>query len=81
MKVLVVIKSSPRQTFLLELHTKQLVGEVARLLSRRKHSLAIAMALTKGRFEREISECELPGTKADLIITEQNASWDLTDCK
>ena len=81
MKVLVVIKSSPSQRFLLELHTKQLVEEVARLLSRRKHSLAIATALSKGRFEKEISERELSDTKADLIITEQNASWDLTDCQ
>ena len=80
MKVLVVIRSSPAQMFLLELHTERLVEEVARLLGRRKHSLAIATALAKGRFEKEVAECELPVTKADLIITEQNASWDLKVC-
>ena len=77
MKVLIVIKRSPVHRFLIELHTNKLVQEVATLIGRRQNSQAIATALAKGRFERELSERDLQSVKADLILTEQNASWDL----
>ena len=78
MKVLVVIKRSPAQRFLVELHTNKLVKEVSTLLARRRNSQAIVTALAKGRFEKEISELEATKTRADLILTEESVHWDLT---
>ena len=78
MKVLIVIKRSPAQRFLVELHTDKLVKEVSKLVARRMNSQAIVTALSKGRFEKEVFEGDLPGVKADVIITEENVCWDLT---
>ena len=78
MKILVVIRRSPAQRFLVELHTDKLVKEVSKLMARRRHSQAIATALSKGRFEKEVFEGELPGVKADVILTEESVCWDLT---
>ncbi len=78
MKVLVVIRRSPVQRFLVELHTNKLVKEVATLIGRRRHSKAIVTALSKGRFERQVADDELPNVRADVILTEHNVSWDLT---
>ena len=77
MKVLIVIKRSPPQRFLVELHTNKLVKEVAQLLARRRNSQAIATTLAKGRFDREIHENEAHKIKADIILTEENVRWDL----
>jgi len=77
MKVICVIRRSPAQRFLVELHTNKLVKEVSTLVAKRRNSQAIATALAKGRFEKEIIEKDLPNVKADLILTEENACWDL----
>ena len=78
MKVLVVIRRSPARQFLVELHTNKLVKEVATLIGKRRHSKAIVTALSKGRFERQVADEELPNIRADVILTEHNVSWDLT---
>lgn len=78
MKVLIVISRSPTQRYLVELHTTRLVREVARLMGQRKNSEAIVTTLAKGRFEREVADCEVSNVRADLILTEENARWDLT---
>ena len=77
MKVLIVIKRSPPQRFLVELHTNKLVKEVAQLLARRRNSQAIATTLAKGRFDREIRENEAHLVKADITLTEESVHWDL----
>lgn len=76
MKILVVIKRSPAQRFLVELHTNKLVKEVSDLVAKRRNSQAIATALAKGRFEREVAEGEA-GVKADIILTEESVHYDL----
>ena len=78
MKVLVVIRRSPVQRFLVELHTDKLVKEVARLMGTRKNSQAIMAALTKGRFEKEVYDSDISKIRPALILTEESASWDLT---
>jgi len=78
MKVLIVIKRSPAQIFLVELNTNKLVKEIAALLARRRNSQAIATTLAKGRFDREVSENEARKIKADIILTKESAHWDLT---
>jgi len=76
MKVLVVIKRSPPQRFLVELHTNKLIKEVSSLVAKKRNPQAIAMALTKGRLEREIGENEAK-VKADIILTEESVHYDL----
>ena len=78
MKVLVVIRRSPAQRFLVKLHTDKLIKEMATLISRGRHSKAIITALSKGSLERQVSDEDLPNVKADIILTEHNVSWDLT---
>jgi hypothetical protein len=78
MKVLVVIRRSPPQRFLVELHTDKLVKEVATLVGKRRNSQAIVTALSKGKFQQDVSESEVKNVKADLILTEENVCWDLT---
>ncbi|MDD5136410.1 MAG: hypothetical protein PHN63_03580 [Candidatus Omnitrophica bacterium] len=77
MKVLVVIRRSPEQRFLIRLHTDRLIKKVAGLIGRKRHSQAIILALAKGRFEKEVFDEDLPAVKADLILTEHNVCWDL----
>jgi len=77
MWVLVVIRRSPAQRYLVELHTSKLVKEVSHLAGRGRNSQAIATALAKGRFEREVPVLDLPNVKADLILTEENVHWDV----
>ena len=78
MKVLITIKRSPAQRYLVNLLTSALVDEVRELIRNQKHSEAMIAAFTKGSFERSISDAELSSVKADLIISEHNARWDLT---
>lgn len=78
MKVLIKIRRSPEQLFLVDLADKSLINEVKKLIGRKKHSKAIVTALSKGRFERELTHDELPTEGADLILTEHNACWDVT---
>lgn len=78
MKVLIVVEHGSKQRFLVTLHTEELVKEIKNLISWRKHSRAIATALCKGRFERVVQDHELPTVKADLILSENSTSWDLT---
>ena len=77
MRVLVVIRRSPTQRYLVELHTDKLVKEVSKLLARHRNSKAIVTALSKGRFDREILENEANKIDADVIITEEGVHWDL----
>jgi len=77
MKVLIKIKRSPEQLFLVNLVNKKITEEVKRLISKRNHSQAITVALTKGNFEGELDQCELQGLDADLILTEDGARWTL----
>lgn len=78
MRVLVTIRNSPVQVFLVSLLTAALVHEVRELINRRKHSQALVAVMTRGAFEREVSEREMGAVKADLILSKNNAMWDLT---
>jgi len=72
-----VIRRSPAQRFLVELHTNKLVREVSALVAKHRNSQAIVTALAKGRFDREVYESEAQKVKADIILTEESAHWDL----
>ena len=81
MRLLVDIAANPRQRFLVKLHKKALAKEVKKFISKRKYSQAIVWALFNGEVEGELAHGEIPGTDADLIITEESARWDLTGGK
>ncbi len=78
MKILIVVRRSPVHRFLVDVDNKSLVKDCQKLISKNKHSDAMVLALTKGRFDREIFESELPKLKADMILREDGVSWDLT---
>ena len=77
MKILVVVEHSPKQRFLVDLRTEKLAKKVRMLINRKKHSQAIMAALSRGRLEREVEYHELPAIEADLILSENNVSWDI----
>lgn len=77
MKVLIKIKKSPGQFFLVDLQNKKLIEEVSKLIGKRKHSKAIVTALSKGKFIKEVAEQDLPNIDADLILTEEHSYFDL----
>ena len=78
MTVLVSIRNSPPQMYLVKLFTDGLIEEIRDLIRQRKHSKAVVTVLTKGSFEREIQDREVTNVKADLILSKSNAMWDLT---
>jgi len=79
MKILIIIGRDPHHSFLIKLHTEQLKREVRNLIARRKNSLAMTTALSKGRFEKEVTRDEIHDVKADLLLSENSVSWDLTN--
>ncbi|MFA5147073.1 MAG: hypothetical protein WC515_06855 [Candidatus Omnitrophota bacterium] len=77
MRVLIVIEQSPKQRFLVTLHTKEIAEEVKDLVRRKRHSQAMATAFSRGRLEREVLHHEVSGLKVDLILSGETANWDL----
>jgi len=77
MRVLLSTRKSPPQRYLVHLFTKDLIREVRRLVYQKKHSRALAVAFKKGLLEREVGEEELNSVEADLILSRDNARWDL----
>ena len=77
MKVLIKIRNSPEQRFLVELCGKKLIKEVQNLAGKGKHSKAIVTALSKGKFQTELTEKEAANATAKLILTKENARYDL----
>ena len=78
MKVLIVVRRSPPQRYLVHLHTEKIKREVRDLVNGNRHSEAVTTAFTNGIFERLVHEDELHYLDADLVLSESNVSWDLT---
>lgn len=78
MKVLIVIKNSPTQSYLFTVKTKTAAEEIHEHVRNGRHSKAIDTVFKKGLFEREVYENDIPATKAKLILSDYNARWDLT---
>ena len=78
MKILVVIRRSPPRRYLVDVPSSRLASDVKKLVAKNKHSQAMVLAFTRGRFEKEITERDIPNIKVDAILTEHNISWDLT---
>ncbi|MDD5495532.1 MAG: hypothetical protein PHP46_00350 [Candidatus Omnitrophica bacterium] len=78
MRVLLILKNSPAQRYVVNLYTKSLIREVKDLINRRRLEQAMEMIVKKGNFEGMISDTELPTLEADLILSKTAASWDMT---
>lgn len=78
MKVLIVIRNSPTQSYLFTVKTKSAAEEIHVHVKNGKHSKAIDTVFRKGLFEREVHKDDIPATKAKLILSDYNARWDLT---
>ena len=78
MKVLIKTRNSPEHLFLVEILDKRMIKEVKRLISKKMNSKAMVTILSYGKFERELKHYEIPDARAELILTKDNAWWDLT---
>lgn len=77
MKILIKIRANPQQMFLVELPQRKIVKEIGALLCKGEYSGAITAALSGGKRLREIAREDFSRVDADLILTEENASYDL----
>lgn len=78
MRVLIILSNNPGEGLLVKLHTKELINEIKKLINKRKNSHAIATAIAKGQYEKEVKSHEIYDIDADLILTKENVRWDLT---
>ncbi len=77
MKVLIVIRNSPCQSYLFTVTTKATAKEIHSHVNNGRHSKAIDTVFRKGVFEREVRKDDIPDTKVKLILSDYNANWDL----
>ena len=77
MKVLIVVRDSPHQSYLFTVTTKTTADEIHGHVRDGKHSKAIDIVFRKGVFEREVHRDDISDTKAKLILSDYNANWDL----
>jgi len=78
MRIVVVLSHNPKDSFLVKLHTEELVREVKKLLNKRDNSQAMVTAITKGRIEASGDDTNVYSCGARLILTSDSVSWDLT---
>ena len=78
MKILVTLQRRRTHRYLINLFTKSLIEEVRDLISDREYAKAIEVVYTGGLLEKEVIEQELHDVKADLMLSESYARWDLT---
>lgn len=72
-----MITRSPAQCYLLDVLKEKHQNRVRRLVSSGKYPNAIMAALSGGLIAERVSPDEMSGKRADLVITEYSAHWDL----
>lgn len=78
MKILVMLRDTPGRGILVRLREKTLQKEVRSLVNRSLRSRAMVTALTRGSFEEEVFAGDAAHLDADLILSEDRASWNLS---
>lgn len=78
MRVLVLVNHSPQHIYLVKLNSRDLIDEVTQLINKRKHSKAVATAMSKGLVKSVVDNDEIKDIKAELVLSPSGASWDLT---
>ncbi len=77
MKILIVVENRPRQWFLVGINNRALIKEVRGLVSEKLNELAIMTAFSKGSLVKIVDRHNLSTIEADLILSKDNASWDI----
>ena len=77
MKVLITLQRHRTHRYLVNLFTKSLISELRDLIGDQQYAKAMNLVYDGGLFEREILEEDLPALKADLILSDCSASWDV----
>lgn len=78
MKVLITLKRrKDTHRYLISLLTKSVISQVRDHISTQKYDKALDLVYYGGLLEREIAEEEMPAVKADLILSERSANWDI----
>ena len=78
MRVLITPKENPTHKYLVHLFTKDLIKKVAELIDKRRHAEAMRLTISHGVFVRYVHKDEVSDVQADLMLSENNARWDLT---
>ena len=76
-RILIRIKQSPEQRFLVELFEKTVIQEIKDLVYRGNHSKAIVKAMLNSNHLREVDERELPNIQVNLVLTQEHSYFDI----
>ena len=76
MRILVILPDNPPKKVLIELSDRQQINRIKNLVNRKKHSMAVEIALQKGRLEREVGADEFENLSTDLVLRVDSAHWD-----
>jgi len=79
MEVIVITgkKDAGEARLMLRLPDRKAVRKIRRLVSGNKYREAISSAINGGKFLRELTEREVSEVPSDLILTDNNAYWNL----
>jgi len=79
MKIIVVTqKNSEKKThIMIELLDKGAIKELKKHINNMKWRKAVRSVIEKGRFIKELTEKDVTEAASDLILTAQNAYWNL----
>lgn len=79
MGILLLIDRERELRFFVKVAGKAAIDRIKDLVGKKKNREAMMLALVNGRFEKEVDSNEMTGVKANLILSETNASWDLVE--
>jgi len=75
--VLVTVRNNPVQRYVAKIFSAELISEVKKLVGSKKNARAITEVLAKGKIEKNVSKQDILDVRADLILSERSARWDL----
>ena len=77
MKVLITLERQRTHRYMINLLTKSVISQVRDLISTQDYTKALDLVYYGGLLEREIAEEDMPAVKADLMLSERSANWDI----
>ena len=77
MRVLITLQRNRTHRYLVNLLTKSVISQVRDLISAQDYTKALDMVYYGGLLEGEVAEDQIPAVKADLMLSERSANWDI----
>ena len=77
MKVLITLQRQQTHRYLINLLTKSIIAQIRDLISDQDYTKALGLVYYGGLLEKEIAEEDLPVLKADLMLSEHSANWEI----